>query len=506
MSCLFCDNPLDNSDEHIIPDSLNGRLHSRNIICYACNSNIFGEHLDPIGKEFFNPILLALDFKNAQGKHFEDLDGEKYLVRKGGEISQVRPKIERIKVGNKELISVSGPPKHTIKQYNKIAEKLTSEGKKSLKFEKKEIVQNVGPLRVDAKFEISPKLVLLLNKIAIEFYGLKWFSIEKIKPLVKRIRDLDSAISNVRFDNFNQEIRSFKDDEISHLIKLISNDRKLYTYIELFNIVCAAVLIDDEYEGENVDIQYYQNAITGNEIDETVELDKDVIEKLFESEDQDYSKVDFNPLINRVFKSKQGQDVSKEINERITKLDQELRRKLDLNQISRKDYEEEMLKKGTEIIAQTTVDNPYLFDDIDDEHDYRIHYIYSNVKEEDYEEFCKLNNNLIGLKIMVDDKFLFKIVRFEKVPVIKKNGVQIVRVNVIVHNGIRKERIPYREVFELIENFSQVQKKNNQSNKKPVVKRKKKKLRKGKGLRIANKKRKIMAKKRREKRNKKKKR
>ena len=59
MNCLFCKNPLDGSDEHIIPDSLNGRIHSKKIICYNCNSNVFGKKIDPVGKEFFDYLLLV---------------------------------------------------------------------------------------------------------------------------------------------------------------------------------------------------------------------------------------------------------------------------------------------------------------------------------------------------------------------------------------------------------------------------------------------------------------
>ncbi|RYZ18782.1 MAG: hypothetical protein EOO10_25255 [Chitinophagaceae bacterium] len=52
-TCIFCSNPLDGSDEHIIPDSLNGRLHSKGIICSDCNQH-FGEKLDPVLKECFS--------------------------------------------------------------------------------------------------------------------------------------------------------------------------------------------------------------------------------------------------------------------------------------------------------------------------------------------------------------------------------------------------------------------------------------------------------------------
>lgn len=49
MKCKFCPNDLDNSDEHITLNCLNGKLHSREIICSECN-NYFGSQLDNVAK------------------------------------------------------------------------------------------------------------------------------------------------------------------------------------------------------------------------------------------------------------------------------------------------------------------------------------------------------------------------------------------------------------------------------------------------------------------------
>jgi HNH endonuclease len=495
MNCLFCDNPLDNSDEHIIPDSLNGKLHSKNIICYTCNSEIFGLKIDPIAKEFFSLVLLALQFKNAPGRTFEDINGDLFLVKKDGKITEIRPKVEKYQ----EYLTVSGPPEDTIKQFAKIARTLEKEGKRIKEVQLCHITEPLGNLKIEANFKVSPKLILLLNKIAIEFYGFKQLPIKKIESLAKKIKNLDSTLSNIRFCNFNQEYRKFGDSEISHLIQLFSINKKLIVYIELFNIICAAVMIDSNFEGNEIDLQYYQDAITGDTIEYIEKLNQEYIGKLFDNNVDDYAKINFDILVNRVFQSKRKRDISNEIKDKLNKLENDLKERLNKNLITNEEYADKMIIEGSKIIAEVSIANPYLFDDLDDVNNTEINYLHSNMKELDFEEFCINNRNLIGTIIKINDDVNFKILEFEKTFLMEKNGIEIVKVNVIVDNGIKKLSLPYREAFQFI-GIKPVKQTKVQIVKLSTFRKKKKmKLRKGKGLKIANKMKKRRRQRRREK-------
>lgn len=130
MTCLFCNNQNDNSDEHIILNSLNGRLHSKEIICSNCN-NFFGSELDKFGKDFFNPILLLLDFKNASGIKAEDIDGdENYILKRSSKIQQIKPKISEFKIGDKTLLNIRADKKHAQKLFESQSKKFEKEGKR----------------------------------------------------------------------------------------------------------------------------------------------------------------------------------------------------------------------------------------------------------------------------------------------------------------------------------------------------------------------------------------
>jgi HNH endonuclease len=160
-NCVFCGYPLDGSDEHIIPNCLNGKLHSKNIICQKCNIK-FGKILDPHTKEMFNPILLALGLENARSVYSEDPDGRKYLF--DGEKSEIltKPHENRIKIGGFTYITVRGNPKYVKKYFKKRAEELLELEYTSLKYDYREITNPSPLIGFEHKIEITPKLILVL--------------------------------------------------------------------------------------------------------------------------------------------------------------------------------------------------------------------------------------------------------------------------------------------------------------------------------------------------------
>ena len=123
-NCIFCKKPLDNSDEHIIPDCLNGRLHSTKLICHTCNLNKFGRELDPIVKQLFNTTLLVLGLKNANSVYSETPEGIKFLYNKTGKVSHIKPELTEIKKDGKTYINVTGDKKNAVKYFAKQAAEL----------------------------------------------------------------------------------------------------------------------------------------------------------------------------------------------------------------------------------------------------------------------------------------------------------------------------------------------------------------------------------------------
>lgn len=444
--CVFCDNILDGSDEHIIPDCLNGTLHSTEIICHNCNTNKFGLKIDPVIKLLFKPILLTLGFDNIKAIHSEAPDGKEYKIMNNGEITPIKPDLVEINSNGKTIISVIGKGKDALKKIEKHKSNLLNKGYRILEYQKSELnYEPTPPLRLELNFMISQEIIIELNKIAIEFYALNGLDLKKIIELSARVNILDKELNNVVFCNWTKNIRELKSDEISHLIVIRKNQNgDLYCYIELFNIICAYIKLYDCCE-ENIDFVYHQDALTGERFNENILLS-------FDTEPTNKNKTeDFSILINSLFDRLQNRIFSVKFKEICSIIKEETQLKLDKNEITKIDFNKTYIKGCCEALAQLSVyDFPYMIDDYRDEENSEINYIHSNMSEKDFNDFSDLHKKLIGKNILFPENEVYSIVGFIKQPFLKRNAITLVKVYCeLVHiQTNRKKYIPYRDFFE----------------------------------------------------------
>lgn len=444
-NCIFCDNPLDNSDEHIIPDCLNGRLHSTKLICHACNSEKFGRVLDPVVKQLFNTTLLVLGIKNANSVHSEDPEGTKYLYSKTGKVSHIKPELTKIKKDGKTYLIVNGDKKNAIKYFNKQSEELIKKGYKQLKYDYKEIEDTAPLLRIESKFAVTKEIILELNKIAIEFYAYSGLELSLVKEISERINVLDPQMNNVVFCNWDSEVRTIGQEEISHLIVLRTNKiGTLYCYIELFNIICAYIKLYDNCENQ-VDFVYHQDAITGERFAEEIQLN-------LETEPINKNNTEsFEILINAVFDRLRERDFSSIYKKIITDIKDEVEKEVNDGTLPEKDFADTYIKRSCQALAHLSVfEFPYMIEDFKDEENHELNYIHSNLQETQFEKFCEINQHIIGVKVNFpnDGEYLFD--SFHKRPFLKRNGITLVKVYcVLIHSETnQKKYIPYRDFIE----------------------------------------------------------
>jgi len=448
MKCFFCPNNLDKSDEHIILNSLNGKLHSKEIICSSCN-NFFGSNLDAIAKEFFNPILMILNFKNASGIIAGNLQGEDdYLWRKDKQVIQRKPKIIEKKINGKTLVSVKGDPKNAIKLFNKRVEKLEKTGSKVLA---SRMEANYGnePIRIKAEFKTNAKFDLLLNKIVTEYCAYNKLNTPEINELALKVRNLDESTENIFYCDPNRPIREFKSGEITHLIKLWSEEKTVYGYIELFNVISVIIVLGNDHNDEPINFQYYQDAVTGEKFTEIIELDKTELATVLKEKNR---KTDFAEMANKLFARKRDRDFDIKFKSVLAEIKERFEKEVEEGKITDSEFNEKFINESTEYVAKFQIDNPYMWEDLDDANNDEINYIHSNLRESQFEDFCKKYNSLIGKEVRIDSKKIYIAEKFEKIPVAEQNGIQIINVQVVLYNGLEKIYIPYREFFEGIEN------------------------------------------------------
>jgi 5-methylcytosine-specific restriction endonuclease McrA len=443
--CCFCRNPLDNSDEHIIPSCLKGRLHSKDLICSECNSKKFGAKLEPVTKTIFNPLLLILNLENAKSVHTKDPDGKEYLLSKKGNVSVVRPELSEVKRDGKTFINVTGDKKNAIKFFEKKALDLLKKGYKPLSYSVDEISEPVPPLSFEWKFEIIPEIILQLNKIAVEFYIYSGLNLNYIKHIAERVNALDKKLKNVIFCNWSGEIRETKPEEISHLIVIRRNKNgTLYCYIELFNVLCAYIQLYDNCKDE-IDFIYHQDVITGERFTEQVELNLDREPKDVNGEES------FEILTNNMFQRIKERKFKAIYTGTFKEIMDDAEKEVREGKLDKQKLVEMSIKRCCEAIAYLTVyEYPYLTDDFKDEENPEMNYIHSNLQEGQFEEFCELNQSLIGISVDLDNGNEYIMENFLKTPFIIRNGITLVKVFCVLRSKTtsKKKYIPYREFFE----------------------------------------------------------
>lgn len=435
VNCIFCNNPLDNSDEHVIPDCLNGKLKSTKIICYNCNSKKFGRYIDPEIKKIFNKILFILGFNNASSLLGEDPTGKSYIFTKDGKINQQKPDLKEIKLEGLTILSVEGTDKNAIKYFKKHTEKLLEKGHTIGGSEQINLNHDGFPLKIEFKVEITTELIILLNKIALEFYALKELDLDKVKELANSINNLDKTLTNVVFCNLNKEIRDFKEGEITHLIQIKTNKKgELYCYIELFNVICAYILLEKN-SLQKADFTFYQDVITGEVFNEEVitNLDSEVIAN---------EQNNFENLLNALFFRKQERDFTARYREVIQEIKKYTEEELRTGEIKEEDFNLLLATRCCEEIARISLEEfPYLIDDFGDVENDDFNFINSNIRIEKYPLFIEENKSIINKIVVFPDKETYIFESFMSQPSIKKNGIELVKIFCVLRHVLTQNYI-----------------------------------------------------------------
>jgi hypothetical protein len=456
-SCIFCPNPLDGSDEHIVPESINGRLHSKEIICHECNVKKFGANVDTILSQTFSQFIHILGLKNAKTLYVEDPEGRKYTKDKNHKVKPVKPELSIERKNGLIYVSVTGDEENALKLFEKQRKIFQTPGIKPLKLEIKRNSMGSPPMSMEIKLQIESKLILVLNKIALEYYAYNMLDRSFVNDLLTKVGRLDLSLTNVSFCNFQQDVRIFEDNEISHLILLKTDENKkiLYCYIELFNIVCAVVVLKSEYTGPSINIQYRQDVISGKKLDGKVELTIDLGN--LENNATTVSRENFSILIDlfcerhhdRIF----YETYTKGLHEIKAKLEDEMKSGI----IKEHEFVNKFVNLSAEYIGYLTVyEFPFAVADFDENQDELVNYIHSSMKESLFEEFCFLNGKLIGCRIAFTsdehdpEKCILE--SFIKIPVGARKGENIVKVYSVLRdeeNGELKY-IPFKNLFDAL--------------------------------------------------------
>ena len=256
--CYLCGNILteDNvSEEHIIINALGGKLKSRKLLCKDCN-NKTGQNADSrLAKQFeFFSAFLQIDRDRGKPLDFEfnqRNNGDNYVLKPTGEISLKHPNLKKVVTKNGAKYNIRA---NNSMELNAIIEKIESRYNGKLITLDRGTDDTVIDLDKDLVFNTTGFLGIL--KMAINLYIEKTSDIVSVKEAIEDLKtDKIRKVDHIILEN---DLYNPSKNEISHLIYINGSDmhKKLYAIIELFNTKQYIVKLNDNFQGNNVEIIY----------------------------------------------------------------------------------------------------------------------------------------------------------------------------------------------------------------------------------------------------------
>lgn len=273
--CLFCGKTLTSNEkpEHILPNSIGGKLKCNNIICSDCNSKM--SYLDKALSDDFIYFTNLVCPKRDNGAIpvAQWQMGDKMINRLSD------GSLQYCKIGLNKENNVLKMDIHLLQSPNSKAESINQqkinnilntstndlERREQLREEitKKIKVKNNLPnpiLKCEFSLNKSNLTMLSILKIAIEFYvslGKDKKYIANIIEIVKqKNNEKANKICNYYFGNLARE-----NNGIFHFILLKGDpiNKILFCIISIYNIVDIFILLNENYIGENIEETYVEN-------------------------------------------------------------------------------------------------------------------------------------------------------------------------------------------------------------------------------------------------------
>ena len=262
--CYCCKAPLVKANisiEHIVPNAIGGKLKSNNLLCIVCN-NALGHDIDvELGKQFnffMNFFMIERENGKFQPISGKTKNGEEYILN-GSEIKS-KPKI----LVDKNKVSFNGNDEKDLKIYFK------GLIKKYPQLDINEIIDSANKGRfylnepVSINFNIGGDILFrAITKIAVNFYIYNGGNIDEICNILPFIKGEENYRCKRIFHHygFNHDSLKVDDTKLYHFIKVIGNsdEKVLYSYIELFGTFKFIINLNSNYTGQSFDNQYFYN-------------------------------------------------------------------------------------------------------------------------------------------------------------------------------------------------------------------------------------------------------
>ncbi|GAB6392981.1 MAG: HNH endonuclease [Treponematales bacterium] len=262
--CYLCKQELTKQNEtieHILLNSIGGRITSSKILCKDCNSK-FGSSFDAELSKQLNFYANFLMITRERGNPppvlmVNEKTGEKYYIDHEGVPIIEKPIVKQEKTANKVGISITARNMEEARSIlNGLSKKYKNlnvdEALKQAVHVEKQITEPLSiKLTVGGK-ESMPAIL----KMAINYYVEKTGDIESISCAIEELkRNYTTRVEPIIFD---KRLYALDDGEVSHSIFLLGSqsEKKLYAIVELFNAVSFIVKLSENYNKNDFEDLY----------------------------------------------------------------------------------------------------------------------------------------------------------------------------------------------------------------------------------------------------------
>lgn len=315
-NCYVCGEEItkDNrTKEHILLNAIGGRLKSRSLICITCNST-FGHDIDDALATQLNFLANQLNISRDDGNPPQPISavsesGMKISVNPGGKPVVTKPEWNVKKIGEQFHVNVKA---RTMKDARNALKAIKKELPQiDIDETLKQYVKNTSDYMDEkAIFEIQfggEAAFRSVCKMATNFYMYKGGDRQRIQHLLPYIQN-GTGLSPVWFYyNGQEDVISKEPKQVVHGLVVCgdSNQRMLWSYIELFNAFRFVVVLNDQYDGDDFCHSYVYDVLNVCEIPRRVQMQTDrsfILKCVQANPNDDYYQKVINELVNELGK------------------------------------------------------------------------------------------------------------------------------------------------------------------------------------------------------------
>lgn len=275
-TCYACNIPLTKSNytkEHLIPNSIGGRLKSSKLLCKTCNT-AFGSGIDAELAKQLDSLCIFINISRERTKsnvikNVKTETGKTYHLRDGKHPEITKPEIT-YSDGN---INVKA---RNIKEVKQVIAGLK---RKYPNLNDNNLIYTTSEYYVDETFLFNLSIgdddfYRSVAKMAINTFLHNNGTKSNISDSIIAYINGGSGIDRIVHFYPAPPITVWDKSEISHHITIVgcSRRRALFAYVVLFNSYAFIVNINDDYRGTDVSINYNINTLTGKSTQKEVSI------------------------------------------------------------------------------------------------------------------------------------------------------------------------------------------------------------------------------------------